>query len=51
MEDLVETLTRGNTAEVKVLLASIALALGVYSSPVIFDDLFFAFRPYEPLAA
>ena len=30
MEDLVETLTRGNVAEVKVLLASIALALGAY---------------------
>ena len=28
MEDLVESLTRGNTAEVKVLLASIALTLG-----------------------
>jgi len=35
MEDLVETLTRGNTAEVKVLLASIALALGVYQLTVI----------------
>ena len=35
MEDLVETLTRGNTAEVKVLLASIALALGVYQLAVI----------------
>jgi hypothetical protein len=30
MEDVVESLTRGNVAEVKVLLASIALALGVY---------------------
>ena len=30
MEDLVETLTRGNVAEVKVLLASIALGLAVY---------------------
>jgi hypothetical protein len=30
MEDLVEPLTRGNVAEVKVLLASIALALAVY---------------------
>ncbi len=30
MEDLIETLTRGNVAEVKVLLASIALALAVY---------------------
>ena len=35
MEDLVETLTRGNTAEVKVLLASVALALGVYQLAVI----------------
>ena len=30
MEDVVETLTRGNPTEVKVLLASVALALGVY---------------------
>jgi hypothetical protein len=30
MEDVVETLTRGNVAEVKVLLASIAMALAVY---------------------
>ncbi len=30
MEDLVETLTRGNVAEVKVLLASIAMTLAVY---------------------
>lgn len=30
MEDLVETVTRGNVAEVKVLLASVALALAVY---------------------
>ena len=30
MEDL-ETLTRGNGTEVKVVLASIALALGVYA--------------------
>jgi hypothetical protein len=30
VEDLVETLTRGNVAEVKVLLASVALALGAY---------------------
>jgi len=30
MEDLVETLTRGNVAEVKVLLASIAATLAVY---------------------
>ena len=30
MEDVVETLTRGNVAEVKVLLASVALALGCY---------------------
>ena len=30
MEDLVESITRGNVAEVKVLLASVALALGVY---------------------
>ncbi len=30
MEDLVESLTRGNPTEVKVLLASVALAVGVY---------------------
>jgi len=30
MEDAVETLTRGNVAEVKVVLASVALALAVY---------------------
>jgi Family of unknown function (DUF6529) len=30
VEDLVETLTRGNVAEVKVLLASIAMALALY---------------------
>lgn len=30
MEDLVETLTRGNPTEVKVVLASVALALGCY---------------------
>jgi Family of unknown function (DUF6529) len=30
LEGLVETLTRGNVAEVKVLLASIALVLGAY---------------------
>jgi hypothetical protein len=30
MEDVVETLTRGNVTEVKVLLASVAFALGVY---------------------
>ena len=30
MEDLVETLTRGNVTEVKVLLASVALALAAY---------------------
>ena len=30
MDDLVETITRGNVAEVKVLLASIALGLAVY---------------------
>jgi hypothetical protein len=30
MEDLIETLTRGNPTEVKVLLASAALALAVY---------------------
>ena len=35
MEDVVETLTRGNVAEVKVLLASVALALGVYQLTVI----------------
>lgn len=35
MEDLVETLTRGNVAEVKVVLASVALALGLYQLTVI----------------
>jgi hypothetical protein len=30
MEDLIETLTRGNPTEVKVLLASVALALACY---------------------
>jgi hypothetical protein len=35
MEDLVESLTRGNAAEVKVLLASVALALGLYQLVVI----------------
>ena len=30
MEDVIETLTRGNPTEVKVLLASAALALAVY---------------------
>ena len=35
MEDVVESLTRGNVTEVKVLLASIALALGAYQLAVI----------------
>ncbi|MGI8930409.1 MAG: DUF6529 family protein [Candidatus Limnocylindria bacterium] len=35
MENVVETLTRGNVAEVKVVLASVALALGVYQLAVI----------------
>jgi hypothetical protein len=30
VEDLIETLTRGNPTEVKVILASVALALAVY---------------------
>jgi Family of unknown function (DUF6529) len=30
VEDLIETLTRGNPTEVKVVLASVALALAVY---------------------
>jgi hypothetical protein len=30
VEDLIETLTRGNATEVKVVLASVALALAVY---------------------
>lgn len=30
MEDLIETLTRGNPTEVKVVLASVAFALAVY---------------------
>jgi uncharacterized protein DUF6529 len=33
--DVVETLTRGNVAEVKVVLASVALALGAYQLAVI----------------
>jgi hypothetical protein len=35
MEDVVETLTRGNVAEVKVVLATVALALGLYQLAVI----------------
>jgi ABC-type phosphate transport system permease subunit len=35
VEDLVESLTRGNATEVKVLLASVALALGCYQLAVI----------------
>lgn len=35
MEDVVETLTRGNPTEVKVLLASVSLALAVYQLAVI----------------
>jgi hypothetical protein len=35
MEDLVESLTRGNVTEVKILLASIALALGAYQLALI----------------
>lgn len=35
MEDVIETLTRGNVTEVKVLLASVALALAVYQVVVI----------------
>jgi Family of unknown function (DUF6529) len=35
MEDVVETLTRGNVAEVKVVLATVALALGFYQLAVI----------------
>jgi hypothetical protein len=35
MEDLVESLTRGNVTEVKVVLASVALALAVYQLVVI----------------
>ena len=30
MDDLVDTLTRGNPAEVKIMLATVALALGAY---------------------
>lgn len=30
MEDLIETVTRGNVAEVKTVLATVALVLGVY---------------------
>jgi hypothetical protein len=35
VEDLVDSLTRGNATEVKVVLASVALALGVYQVAVI----------------
>ena len=35
MEDFVESLTRGNPTEVKVLLASVALSLGCYQLAVI----------------
>jgi hypothetical protein len=35
MEDVVETLTRGNPTEVKVILASVALSLAVYQLVVI----------------
>ena len=35
MEDLINTLTRGNVTEVKVLLASVALALAVYQLALI----------------
>lgn len=35
MEHAIESLTRGNVAEVKVVLASVALALGVYQLAVI----------------
>lgn len=35
MEDLIETLTRGNPTEVKVILASVALALAVYQLALI----------------
>jgi hypothetical protein len=35
VEDLIETLTRGNATEVKVVLASVALALAVYQLALI----------------
>ena len=35
MEDLIDTLTRGNPTEVKVLLASVALGLAVYQLALI----------------
>ena len=35
MEDLIETITRGNPTEVKVLLASVALGLAVYQLALI----------------
>lgn len=35
MEDLIETLTRGNPTEVKVILASVAVALAVYQLALI----------------
>lgn len=38
MEDLVERLSRGNVTEVKVVLASVALALGVYQLVLIAVD-------------
>ena len=35
LEDLIETVTRGNPTEVKVILASVALALAVYQLALI----------------
>jgi small-conductance mechanosensitive channel len=35
LEDLIDTITRGNPAEVKVLLASVALGLAVYQLALI----------------
>jgi hypothetical protein len=54
MGDLVETLTRGNIAEVKVLLASVALALAVYQLVVIavgYGELRLAFLAPPPAFA
>jgi hypothetical protein len=38
LEDLVESVTRGNVTEVKVVLASVVLALAVYQLVLISND-------------
>jgi hypothetical protein len=54
VEDLIETLTRGNATEVKVVLASVALALGVYQLGLIavgYGKLRLSFLAARPAAA